>query len=105
MKNPKEAIPWGFSFGQGRAGRRGAIATFGAFFDRMASDVPKYSPRPMRLRLHPNLTITPLRPSGVSVAVSLTRPTVVGRVPAAPAFIGCTHRHRLNEVPRPFEAA
>jgi len=52
--------------------------------------IHQYAIRAARLKLHPHLTIPPIRPAGG------TRSRII-KESAAPALIGCTHQHQLNK--------
>ena len=72
------------------AGRMGGIAICGALFAMRPPTYIQYAIRAARLKLHPHLTIPPIRPAGD------TRSRII-KESAAPAFIGCTHQHQLNK--------
>ena len=74
---------------RGVAGRLGGIAICGALFAMRPPTYIQYAIRAARLKLHPHLTIPPIRPAGD------TRSRIF-KQPAAPALIGCTHQHQLK---------
>ncbi len=73
---------------RGGAGRLEGIAICGALFAMRPPTYIQYAIRAARLKLHPHLTIPPIRPAGD------TRSRILWS--AAPALIGCRHRHQLK---------
>ena len=72
-------------------GPHGGIAIFGALFASWPRTYAKYSPRPMRLRLHPNLTIPPCGPAWLACR------------PKACLFPASSRRSGLKSGPLPGE--